>query len=52
VAAEDDGLTAPSRWLFQDTAYWNAELVTDAEAGLRTVPLPDNLTTWESMSVA
>jgi alpha-2-macroglobulin len=45
------GEAAPAisvRELFQDMAYWNAELVTDAEGRAQvTVPLPDNLTTWE-----
>ncbi len=44
------GETAPSvtRENFPDTAYWNAEIVTDAN-GKATVSmnLPDNLTTWQ-----
>ncbi len=32
---------------FRDTAYWNAEVRTDADGRARvTVDLPDNLTTW------
>ncbi len=44
------GAEAPSvtRENFPDTAYWNAEIVTDAN-GKATVSmnLPDNLTTWQ-----
>ncbi len=44
------GAEAPSvtRENFPDTAYWNAEIVTDA-SGKATVSmtLPDNLTTWQ-----
>ncbi len=33
---------------FLDTAYWNAEIVTDENGeALVTVDLPDNLTTWQ-----
>jgi len=33
---------------FPDTAYWEAELVTGADGQAQvTVPLPDNLTTWQ-----
>jgi len=44
--AEDQGMVI--RQDFPETAYWNAEVVTnaDGEAEL-TIPLPDNLTTWE-----
>ncbi|MEZ4861874.1 MAG: MG2 domain-containing protein [Caldilineaceae bacterium] len=40
------GTTAPRR-TFLDTAYWNAQITTDATGkATLTVPLPDNLTTW------
>ena len=33
---------------FPDTAYWNAEIVTDANGEAQvTLPLPDSLTTWQ-----
>jgi uncharacterized protein YfaS (alpha-2-macroglobulin family) len=33
---------------FLDTAYWNADIITDAEGKARvTVTLPDNLTSWQ-----
>jgi uncharacterized protein YfaS (alpha-2-macroglobulin family) len=33
---------------FPETAFWNAEVVTDANGEVKiTIPLPDNLTTWE-----
>ena len=33
---------------FPDTAYWNAEILTDANGEAQVnVPLPDNLTTWQ-----
>jgi uncharacterized protein YfaS (alpha-2-macroglobulin family) len=33
---------------FPDTAYWNAEIVTDAAGQAQvSVPLPDSLTTWQ-----
>ena len=32
---------------FQDTAYWNAEIITDAAGeAVISLTLPDNLTTW------
>ncbi|MCC7161193.1 MAG: Ig-like domain-containing protein [Anaerolineae bacterium] len=38
---------SPVRRNFQDTAYWRADLVTDANGiASVTIPLPDNLTTW------
>ena len=39
--------SVPVRRNFQDTAFWKADVVTDA-SGKATVsiPLPDNLTTW------
>lgn len=37
----------PVRSQFEDTAYWNAQLYTDATGTAQaTVHLPDNLTTW------
>ncbi len=39
---------AVTRERFPDTAYWNAEILTDAEGSAQvSVPLPDTLTTWE-----
>jgi uncharacterized protein YfaS (alpha-2-macroglobulin family) len=33
---------------FPDTAYWNAEVLTDADGNAQvTMTLPDNLTTWQ-----
>ncbi len=33
---------------FADTAYWNAEIVTDGNGEAQiSLPLPDNLTTWQ-----
>jgi uncharacterized protein YfaS (alpha-2-macroglobulin family) len=38
---------------FLDTAYWNAEVRTDAQGEARvTVDLPDNLTTWRASAKA
>lgn len=38
---------SPVRRNFQDTAYWKADVVTDATGKAEvTVALPDNLTTW------
>jgi uncharacterized protein YfaS (alpha-2-macroglobulin family) len=38
---------------FLDTAYWNAEVRTDAQGEARvTVDLPDNLTTWRATAKA
>lgn len=38
---------SPVRRNFQDTAFWKADVVTDADGkATLTVPLPDNLTTW------
>jgi len=43
-----DEAVAPLREDFEDTAYWNAEIVTDAQGMAQvTVRLPDNLTTWQ-----
>lgn len=44
------GAEAPTvtRENFPDTAYWNAEIITDANGKATiTMTLPDNLTTWE-----
>jgi hypothetical protein len=39
--------TSPVRRNFQDTAFWKADVVTDANGKASvTVALPDNLTTW------
>jgi|GEM_PF-1780864 len=39
--------TIAVRQNFQDTAYWNAAVVTDAHGNATlSVPLPDNITTW------
>lgn len=39
--------TSPVRRNFQDTAFWQADVVTDANGRATvTVTLPDNLTTW------
>ncbi len=38
---------SPVRRNFQDTAYWKADVTTDANGRAEvTIPLPDNLTTW------
>ena len=45
-SAEEQGLII--RQDFPETAFWNAEVVTDADGEARiTIPLPDSLTTWE-----
>ncbi len=37
----------PVRRDFQDTAFWKADVVTDSSGNAKvTIPLPDNLTTW------
>ena len=42
-----DILVPTVREEFPDTAYWNAEIVTDARGeAIITLKLPDNLTTW------
>lgn len=39
--------TSPVRRNFQDTAFWKADVVTDASGKAEVdIPLPDNLTTW------
>jgi hypothetical protein len=41
-------LTAVTRQEFPDTAYWDAEIITDANGEAQvTIVLPDNLTTWQ-----
>ncbi|HWE60442.1 MAG TPA: alpha-2-macroglobulin family protein, partial [Chloroflexota bacterium] len=51
VAQSARSLAAPGipvRSHFADTAYWNAAVVTDAQGvAVLSVPLPDNLTTWQ-----
>ena len=53
--AKSDSQAAPAkiRTDFRDTAFWQAEITTDA-SGTATVqvPLPDNLTTWRLSSQA
>ncbi len=45
--AGDAGLQNPLREKFEDTAYWNAQIETDAAGIARVqVNLPDNTTTW------
>ena len=40
-------LAEPVRRNFQDTAFWKADVVTDASGRAQvSIPLPDNLTTW------
>ena len=44
----DQALAPVIRQDFPGTAYWNAEVVTDSNGeAVITIPLPDNLTTWE-----
>lgn len=44
---------APVRENFQDTAYWNARVLTDEQGVAHvSVPLPDNLTTWRATARA
>jgi len=41
-------IPAPLRSDFKDTAYWNAQIVTDAKGTAQVeAQLPDNLTTWQ-----
>lgn len=37
------------RWIFKDTAFWQADFTTDANGNfsIETSELPDNLTTWD-----
>ncbi len=40
-----------TRQRFEDTAYWNAEILTDFEGRAQvSLSLPDNLTTWELLA--
>ncbi len=40
-------ITQPVRRDFRDTAFWKADVVTDAQGRAQvSIPLPDNLTTW------
>jgi len=49
---EENGLYQ-SRHNFQDTAYWNPQIETDANGQASvTIILPDNLTTWRVMARA
>lgn len=44
---------APIRENFQDTAFWNAQILTDERGQAKvSVPLPDNLTTWRATARA
>jgi uncharacterized protein YfaS (alpha-2-macroglobulin family) len=46
-----DGGIPTVREQFEDTAFWNAEIVTDEQGRARvTVGLPDNLTTWQVLA--
>lgn len=48
----DDGSTSAVRGNFKDTAYWNATLETGADGlGTITFILPDNLTSWQILSI-
>ncbi len=43
-----DGMIQVVRERFPDTAYWNAEIVTDGDGRTSvSLPLPDSLTTWQ-----
>ncbi|MDM8521330.1 alpha-2-macroglobulin family protein [Anaerolineales bacterium HSG6] len=45
--------TEDPRRVFQDTAYWNANIQTNAQGQAKvTVNLPDNLTTWRILAKA
>nr|MBC7244834.1 Ig-like domain-containing protein [Chloroflexota bacterium] len=47
------GLEDAIRKRFLDTAYWNAQIRTDAQGHARvTIDLPDNLTTWRATAKA
>lgn len=53
VAGDEAAATRQTRRNFQDTAYWNPTLQTDAAGRVTfTVPLPDNLTTWRLVARA
>ena len=44
----DEGAILTLRSKFPDTAYWKADIITDAQGqGHVTLTLPDNLTTWQ-----
>lgn len=46
-----EAVTPYVREQFEDTAFWNAEIVTDEEGRARvTMTLPDNLTTWQVLA--
>ncbi|HBY08590.1 MAG TPA: hypothetical protein DEH22_12705 [Chloroflexi bacterium] len=46
-----DAIPPAVRENFPDTAYWNAEIVTDANGQAQiTLQLPDNLTTWQALA--
>ncbi len=48
----DSGQPATVRGNFLDTAYWKADVVTDASGhGRVTFSLPDNLTSWQLMAI-
>ena len=48
----DDGQPKAVRGNFLDTAYWKADVVTDAQGKARvTFALPDNLTSWQLMAI-
>ncbi|MGB9578464.1 MAG: alpha-2-macroglobulin family protein, partial [Halothiobacillaceae bacterium] len=52
-SGREAGLEDAIRKRFLDTAYWNAEVRTDAQGRARvTVDLPDNLTTWRATAKA
>ena len=43
-----EAVPSVARERFPDTAYWNAEIVTDADGRAQvSLPLPDTLTTWQ-----
>ncbi|EKE28080.1 MAG: hypothetical protein ACD_3C00105G0018 [uncultured bacterium (gcode 4)] len=48
------GNAKKKRWVFKDTAFWQADFTTDKNwiANITTEALPDNLTTWVIESVA
>jgi alpha-2-macroglobulin len=46
------GATPAKRGVFKDTAYWQAEVTTDANGmGEVKFKLPDNLTTWQILAI-
>ena len=49
IGGGGDGMDLSIRQEFEDTGYWNAEIVTNQEGiAVVTVALPDNLTTWQA----